>query len=256
MPIWLDYRERGLQNLPLGQTLRLITPPVGDIWIGDMSGTLLLEGGVILERKSLSDLEASIIDGRYEEQRGRLLAYANEHKVAIGYVIEGETAGFQGRRFTGDSVLKIIARIQFHHRIPVFQTKSLEATMALATLIEAEWVKDKMHFSWQSAAGNSATPVAASYTKSNSRDSPDSFLLGVLTQCRGVSEGLGRLILEKAKTLEGLMSLGEADIAAISDSTGKRKVGKAVAARLHGLLHSLGANPSHTSSSSQVLHDL
>lgn len=244
MPIWLDYRERGLQNLALGQTLKLITPPVGDIWIGDMSGSLLVEGGVILERKSLSDLEASIIDGRYEEQRGRLLAYANEHKVAIGYVIEGETAGFQGRRFTGDSVLKIIARIQFHHRIPVFQTKSLEATMALANLIELEWAKDKTHYSWQSSAGNSATPVAASYTKSNSRDSPDSFLLGVLTQCRGVSETLARLILEKAKTLEGLMSLAESDIAAISDSTGKRKVGKAVAARLHGLLHSLIENHS------------
>lgn len=244
MPIWLDYRERGLQALPLGKTLQLITPPVGDIWIGEMNDSILQEGGVILERKSLQDLEASIIDGRYEEQRGRLLAYANEHKVAIGYVIEGETAGFQGRRFTGDSVLKIIARIQFHHRIPVFQTKSLEATMALAVLIEGEWVKDKAHYSWHSAAGNSATPVAASYTKSNSRDSPDSFLLGVLTQCRGVSEALGRLIVEKAKTLEGLMSLGEADIAAISDSTGKRKVGKAVAARLHGLLHSFAANPS------------
>jgi hypothetical protein len=100
-----------------------------------------------------------------------------------------------------------------------------------------------MHFSWQSSAGNSATPVAASYTKSNSRDSPDSFLLGVLTQCRGISEALGRLILEKAKTLEGLMALGEADIAAISDSTGKRKVGKAVAARLHSLLHTVSNLP-------------
>jgi len=247
MPIWLDYRERGLQNLQ--PTLKLITPPVGDIWIGELDGSgNLLEGGVILERKSLSDLEASIIDGRYEEQRGRLLAYANEHKVASGYVIEGETTGFQGRRFTGDSVLKIIARIQFHHRIPVFQTKSLESTMALATLIEGEWLKDKTHYSWQSGAGNSATPVAASYTKSNSRDSPDSFLLGVLTQCRGISEALARIVLEKAKNLEGLMTLGEADIAAISDSTGKRKVGKAVAARLYGLLHSVAtsvpANPS------------
>jgi ERCC4-type nuclease len=122
----------------------------------------LLEGGVILEGKSLSDLEASIIDGRYEEQRGRLLAYANQNKVAIGYIIEGDTATFQGRRFTGNSVLKIISRIQFYHRIPVFQTRSMEATMALATLIESEWLKDKTHYSWQSGAGNSATPNAAS----------------------------------------------------------------------------------------------
>lgn len=235
MPIWLDYRERGLQALD--PTLKTITPPVGDIWIGDMNEALLLEGGVILERKSLTDLEASIIDGRYEEQRGRMLAYANEQKVAIGYVIEGITDGYQGRRFTGDSILKIISRIQFHHRIPVFQTMSLEGTLALARLIESEWAKDKSGYSWQSGVGNSSTPVAASYTKSNSRDSPDSFLLGVLTQCRGVSEGLARIILEKVLTLEGLMAKKEEELALLSDSTGKRKVGKAVATRLFGLLH-------------------
>ena len=235
MPIWLDYRERGLQNLQ--PTLQLITPPVGDIWIGDMSGNLLQEGGVILERKSLNDLEASIIDGRYEEQRGRMLAYANEQKVAIGYVIEGETAGFQGRRFTGDSVLKLISQIQFRHRIPVFQTKSLETTMALAQIIEGEWIKAKGQFSWQAGAGNTATPISASYTKSTSRDSPDSFLIGVLTQCRGVSEALARIILENVQNLEGLMAKKEDELVAMSDSSGKRKVGKAVAARLYGLLH-------------------
>ena len=239
MPIWLDYRERGLQAL--APTLQMITPPVGDIWIGDMSGNLLQEGGVILERKSLNDLESSIIDGRYEEQRGRMLAYANEQKVAIGYVIEGQTKGFQGRRFTGDSVLKLISQIQFKHRIPVFQTASMEDTLALAMIIEGEWAKVKGQFSWQVGAGNAATPIAASYTKSNSRDTPDSFLLGVLTQCRGVSEALARIILDKVKNLEGLLATTEADIAAIAD--GKRKVGKAVASRLYGLLHSKVENP-------------
>ena len=235
MPIWLDYRERGLQSLD--PSLQTITPPVGDIWIGDMTDNLLQEGGVILERKSLTDLEASIIDGRYEEQRGRMLAYANEQKVAIGYVIEGQTKGFQGRRFTGDSVLKLISQIQFKHRIPVFQTASMEDTLALAKIIEGEWTKAKGQFSWQVGAGNVSTPVAASYTKSNSRDTPESFLLGVLTQCRGVSEALARIILEKVKDLEGLMKISEADLSIISDSSGKRKVGKAVALRLYNLLH-------------------
>jgi hypothetical protein len=235
MPIWLDYRERGI--IALAPDLTIISPPVGDIWIGDMSGNLLQEGGVILERKSLTDLEASIIDGRYEEQRGRMLAYANEQKVAIGYVIEGETKGFQGRRFTGDSVLKLISQIQFKHRIPVFQTASTEDTLALAMIIEGEWVKAKGQFSWQMGAGNSSTPIAASYTKSNSRDTPDSFLIGVLTQCRGISESLARIILEKTGSLEALMAKTELELAEMADSTGKRKVGKAVAARLYGLLH-------------------
>jgi ERCC4-type nuclease len=233
MPIWLDYRERGLQAL--APTLQIITPPVGDIWIGDMSGNLLQEGGVILERKSLNDLEASVIDWRYEEQRGRMLAYANEQKVAIGYVIEGQTKGFQGRRFTGDSVLKLISQIQFKHRIPVFQTDSMESTLALAQIIEGEWTKAKGQFSWQCGAGNGATPIAASYTKSNSRDTADSFLLGVLTQCRGISEALARIILEKVGSLKTLMEKTEVELAEMTD--GKRKVGKAVAARLYGLLH-------------------
>lgn len=241
MPIWLDYRERGLQALQ--PTLKTITPPVGDIWIGDMSGNLLQEGGVILERKSLNDLEASIIDGRYEEQRGRLLAYANEQKVAIGYVIEGNTTGFQGRRFTGDSVLKLISQIQFKHRIPVFQTASMEATMALAVIIEGEWVKAKGQFSWQSGAGNGATPIAASYTKSNSRDTPESFLLGTLTQCRGISEGLARLIQAKYQTLDELMAATAIELATITDPVNlKRKLGKAVAERLYGLLHKKSNN--------------
>ena len=235
MPIWLDYREKGLQAL--APTLQIITPPVGDIWIGYVSDNILQEGGVILERKSLTDLEASIIDGRYEEQRGRMLAYANEQKVAIGYVIEGKTEGFVGRRFTGDSILKIISQIQFKHRIPVFQTASMESTLALANIIEGEWVKAKGAFSWQSGAGNTNTPIAASYTKSTSRDTSESFLLGVLTQCRGMSEALARIVLEKVQSLETLMTKSEVELAEMSD--GKRKIGKAVASRLYGLLHQI-----------------
>lgn len=237
MPIWLDYRERGLQGL--APNLQIITPPVGDIWIGELSesGNLLQEGGVILERKSLNDLEASVIDGRYEEQRGRMLAYAKEQKVAIGYIIEGSTDEYQGRRFTGDSVLKLISQIQFKHRIPVFQTASMEATLALANIIEGEWVKAKGAFSWQVGAGNTNTPVAASYTKSNSRDTPESFLLGVLTQCRGMSEALARIVLEKTGTFETLMNKTEAELVEMTD--GKRKIGKAVASRLYGLLHQI-----------------
>jgi hypothetical protein len=110
-------------------------------------------------------------------------------------------------------------------------------TLHLSKLIEESWQKYKGAFSWNSATlGNQETPVAASYTKSVSRDSPDSFLLGVLTQCRGISEALARIIMAEVKTLESLMALSEDQIAAITDS--KRKVGNAVAKRLYGLLHS------------------
>lgn len=235
MPVWIDYREKLL--LRLEPTIKEISPSVGDIWIGDMSGTDLLAGGVILERKTGADLEASILDGRYSEQRGRLLAYANQHKVAIGYVIEG-TLDRLDARLTESALLKHITRLQFHHRIPVIQTVSPQETLRIATLIEAQWVKDKGQFSWQSGAGSTSTPIAASYVKSVCRDTSESFMLGVLTQCRGVSEALARLIYGKYKGFAELLAASVGDLAAVSDPANpKRKVGKAVAERLYGLLH-------------------
>jgi len=239
MPVLIDYREKLLLRLAptLSMTVKESTPPVGDIWIGDLSGTDLLAGGVILERKTGADLEASIMDGRYSEQRGRLLAYAAQHKVAVGYVIEGILDRLDAR-LTESALLKHITRLQFHHRIPVVQTASPQETLRLAKLIEEQWVKDKGQFSWQSDLGSTATPVAASYVKSTCRDSPEAFLLGVLTQCRGISEALARLILGCYGTLELLLGASAAELATVADPVNpKRKVGKAVADRLYGLLH-------------------
>ena len=233
MPIWFDYREKLL--LRLQPSIKEISPCVGDIWIGDMSGSDLLAGGVILERKTGADLEASILDGRYKEQRGRLLAYALEHKVAIGYVIEGILDKLDAR-LSESALLKHITRLQFHHRIPVIQTASPQETLRIATLIEEQWLKDKGQFSWQSDAGCTTTPVASSYVKSACRDSPEAFMLGVLTQCRGVSEAIAKHILMKYPKLSDLLAASAADIAAIENGS-KRKVGKAVAERLYGLLH-------------------
>lgn len=238
MPIWFDYRERAL--FKLAPTVKELTPPVGDIWIGDLSGTNLMAGGVILERKTGADLEASIIDGRYKEQRGRLLAYSKEHKVAFGYVIEGDLDRL-GARLDESALLKHITRLQFHHRIPVVQTASSKETVRLAELIDAQWTKDGGKFAWEclSEGANStnvSTFTAASYIKSACRDSPDTFLLGTLTQCRGISESLARLIMSKYPTLEALMAATASDLAVISEEGSKRKVGKAVAERLCGLL--------------------
>ena len=248
MPIWFDYREKIL--LKLAPTVKELTPPVGDIWIGDLSGTNLQAGGVILERKTAADLEASIIDGRYKEQRGRLLAYSKEHRVAFGYVIEGDLDRL-GARLDEFALLKHITRLQFHHRIPVVQTACAKDTVKLAELIEAQWTKDGGKFAFECLSDttnstNSSAFTAASYIKSACRDSPDTFLLGTLTQCRGISEAMARLIMSKYSTLEALMAATASDLAAISEEGAKRKVGKAVAERLYGLLHTLPQTVPHT----------
>lgn len=95
MIIKIDYRERDLielcQNLivspKVSSKLTILTENlhVGDIVITDTDkqGEELL----IIERKSLNDLAASIKDGRYSEQSFRLNQYPT-HNHHIVYLIE------------------------------------------------------------------------------------------------------------------------------------------------------------------------
>ena len=94
MIIKVDNREQDLlkqiQNLvlfiPAFKQLKVETAalPLGDIIILDDT-----EEKLIIERKCLTDLLASIKDGRYEEQSYRLNGL-NHHNHNIYYLIEGD----------------------------------------------------------------------------------------------------------------------------------------------------------------------
>ena len=94
MKIILDEREALLYSSTLALLENEKTPfptiklskevlPLGDILLKNNDDVLLL----IIERKSISDLLASIKDGRYEEQSFRLLNSADKHSIV--YIIEG-----------------------------------------------------------------------------------------------------------------------------------------------------------------------
>ncbi|NBT86539.1 MAG: hypothetical protein EBT45_08645, partial [Alphaproteobacteria bacterium] len=59
--------------------------PLGDALITDETDTIVL----LIERKSLTDLLASIKDGRYEEQSHRLIHSSGVQPHHIVYIIEG-----------------------------------------------------------------------------------------------------------------------------------------------------------------------
>lgn len=96
MIIKIDVRERELIDLINKQIanyqniqVKVTTLPIGDIIIClDNSYEL-----VIIERKSVADLAASIKDGRYEEQSYRLNGL-NHHNHNIIYLIEGDINKF------------------------------------------------------------------------------------------------------------------------------------------------------------------
>jgi ERCC4-type nuclease len=226
--ILLDVREHALiQLLPTAPTQQL---PVGDVWIGnmDVSG---LSPAIVAERKSVADLEASLLDGRYREQRTRLLAFCAEKGARALYIIEGELDRLGGR-MTKDALQKILNRLMLRYKVPVLQTINTEDTANAITLLQKQLEEDSTVFQGETLSYSDVT----SFTKKGNKDDPKQFALAALQQCPGVSVGIARAILEGCGTLEEVFKAHESQIAAFKN--GARKVGPAVAKRLFALLHS------------------
>lgn len=225
VPILLDVRERELiRLLPSMETGQL---HVGDAWIGFAEGS---EGALIIERKSVADLEASLLDGRYREQRTRLLAFCAEKKARPLYIIEGELDRLNGR-MTKDALQKVLNRLMLRYCVPVLQTSSTEETAKALEGLQKQMEDDPKVFQAETLSYSDVT----TFTKRGNKDDPKQFALAALQQCPGVSVGIAKAILEEFKTLETVFTAEESQIALLKNGT--RKVGPAVAKRLFGLLH-------------------
>lgn len=139
MIIKIDVREPDLlqqinhltSTIPIFKnlTIKSETLPIGDIIIADNSKEKL-----IIERKSVSDLLASIKDGRYEEQSYRLNGL-EQHNHNIIYLIEGDVS--KVNRFKGDNrtekltLYSAMFSLNYYKGFSVFRSFSLEETAIL-----------------------------------------------------------------------------------------------------------------------------
>ena len=139
MFIKIDVREPDLlqhinhltSTIPIFKnlTIKSETLPIGDIIIQDDK-----EEKLIIERKSVSDLLASIKDGRYEEQSYRLNGL-DHHNHNIIYLIEGDVS--KVNRFKGDNRVEKLTlysamfSLNYYKGFSVFRSFSLEETATL-----------------------------------------------------------------------------------------------------------------------------
>ena len=134
MLIKIDTREQDLltkcQNtitaVPKFADIKLIsqTLPLGDIIIND--GT---NDSIIIERKTLTDLAASIKDGRYEEQSYRLNGL-NHHNHNIVYLIEGDINRFNTfkERIDKQTLYSAMFSINYFKGFSIMRSNNLEET--------------------------------------------------------------------------------------------------------------------------------
>lgn len=108
--------------------------PLGDILINTDEDKPVC----IIERKSLTDLLASIKDGRYEEQSHRLLHASGLVPHNIIYIIEGTTGQLRSI-MEKKIVYSSIASLNFFKGFSVFRTNSVQETAEIII-----WISDKI----------------------------------------------------------------------------------------------------------------
>ena len=138
MIIKIDTREQELfikcqniiESLPKFKDIKLIsqTLPLGDIIINDGTNDC-----IIIERKTLSDLAASIKDGRYDEQSYRLNGLQH-HNHNIIYLIEGDIYRFNSfkERIDKQTLYSAMFSINYFKGFSVIRSNNLEETAIFA----------------------------------------------------------------------------------------------------------------------------
>jgi ERCC4-type nuclease len=150
MIIKVDTREHDLLqhitqltvNIPVFKdiVIKSETLPIGDIIICDDK-----EDKLIIERKSVVDLLASIKDGRYEEQSYRLNGL-NHHNHNIIYLIEGDVN--RANRFKSDNKVEKLTlysamlSINYYKGFSMFRSFSIEETATIICNMAYKLAKD------------------------------------------------------------------------------------------------------------------
>jgi len=229
----LDTRESDLiKLLETTEGLTVKSLDVGDIWIGLDAEGKMAEDGLIIERKSITDLEASILDGRYREQRGRILSYCQENKTRPVYILEGTTAT---GRLEKSAILKFMNRLVLHYSIAVIRTQSIQETAEVIKTLIQQWNEaDPQKSIRKKTDAVKVTDGLHVQKKANAGDHR-TFAISCLAQCPGVSVKIAETLIDTFKTLKGVIEAPQKDIENVK--VGTRRVGPVVAKRLSEILN-------------------
>ena len=216
--------------------------PLGDIIICDDNGV----EHIIIERKTLNDLAASIRDGRYAEQGVRLDA-CELHNHAIFYLIEGDICKYKPSRFgtrTIDikAILSAITSISYTKGFSVYRSISLyeSALWIIQTSYKLSKLTNGFYYSDTRKETTPYTAVTHRVKKDNI--TPDNICAIMLSQIPGVSTASASAICERYNTMDMLIDALRKDHMAISDITtttktgSKRKLTRTCISNIHNFL--------------------
>tara|TARA_B110001450_G_scaffold48844_1_gene45550 strand:- start:979 stop:1671 length:693 start_codon:yes stop_codon:yes gene_type:complete len=198
---------------------------VGDVTISNEQRTL------VLERKQWSDLAASICDGRFKEQKSRMISTEN---TLYMYVIEGSLGNWNGscRGMKHTCMWAALMKTCLRDGIPVFHTLTETDTASLCAYLYTQLLSN----GFDPLPGNGVVSGSASKRKRDNLESPTDALRAMLCIIPGVSKAKANALVERWPRVTLLSSASEADIALLK--CGDRNMGPALARRIRNVFAS------------------
>ena len=173
---------------------------LGDIIFRDETKDIL-----VIERKTMSDLYSSIQDGRYKEQKIRLMN--NYSRNQIVYIIEGtissNTKFFKKAKPITDGALLNMA---FRDKLNVIRTKDIGETCSILYKIGGKIIKNHEFFN-SNIDPNTPQIQYLDTIKICKKDNMNPKLCNIiqLSQIPGVSKQMGETIIEKYGSISNLI---------------------------------------------------
>jgi ERCC4-type nuclease len=217
MIVKVDFRETELLQVMMKvvssyENIKIETSnlPLGDIIICDEQEN----EKIMIERKTLNDLAASIRDGRYNEQSFRL-NNTNIHNHNIFYLIEGNIHTYKsskhGRPIPKESLISSLTSISFLKGFSIYRS--------LDVIESALWIIQTCHKlskitepSYYSSSNNDITPTIddSDYVDVSKRVKKENITkenIGaiMLSQIPGVSTAAAKSIMEVYNTVDNLI---------------------------------------------------
>jgi ERCC4-type nuclease len=232
----IDCRERALQAL-ITSPFKSANLAVGDILIQKEDGEPLL----VAERKTHADFASSLMDGRYREQRARLMATRGQG-VAVLYILEGTWSTNLDREYPGVSekqLQRLTSRLILRYGLPVLHTGSIRETAQWCERLLGQILEDPLVFHPEKGLAAEAVGAMAIYAasfstvKKGNKDAGGT-AISMLSAVPGLGNKKVTGLLE-SRSIADLCNMSQDDLAVVD--IGGKKLGAAAAKTLYEALH-------------------
>jgi len=247
----LDSRETHLKTelTNLGIEFSTEQLAVGDVVFKDNQGVLLF----ICERKTTSDLQSSIMSGRYAEQRERL-NLTKSQGVKVAYILENYTSSsfvatsplFKSKNATSSSaphpaVSGALENLVLYHNIYILPTLSTKHTAKAIGNIQKKLSEKSMQPMNALAVDASAVFVPPVLVQRKEKVMDNIFYQQLLL-IPGVSITVAKVIIATYSSIRSLTNAYDALDTAVKKenmladlSLGKKRLGKILSKRIYGI---------------------